>query len=277
MEMTIGGFRGTDGVPIHTIAWTGDGNGADVLLAHGYAEHSGRYVHVAQALVESGYDVHALDHVGHGRSGGAMGLVPRFSHTVDDFITHAAAVRRTAAADRPLFLLGHSFGGLVVLDAALRKALPVKAVVTSGAVLRPAVEAPALLLAIAPVASALLPTMRTVTLDANQISTLADEVRKYDEDPFNYRGGIPARTAHEIQTAAARITEALPGVDVPVLLLHGGPDAMASPEGSRVAADLIPESVLTVLEGSFHEIFNDFDRGPAIAEVIAFLDARRGS
>lgn len=274
METSIGGFRGTDGGPIHTISWTGTDAAADVLIAHGYAEHSGRYRHVAAALVDAGYDVHALDHVGHGRSGIVPGLVPSFEHVVDDFESVGTAVAE-AGGGRPLFVFGHSFGGLVVLAAAQRKTLPMAALVSSSAALLPAVEVSPVVTALAPVISALLPRTPTVKLRADEISTLAAEVAKYDEDPFNYRGAIPARTGHEIQAAGRRVMDGLDTIEVPVLLVHGTADKIVSPEGSRIAAAKIADSVLTEYEGSFHEVFNDFDRGPAIAEVVAFFDSKR--
>lgn len=274
MDTSIGGFRGADGGPIHTISWTGPDSTADVVLAHGYAEHSGRYRHVAAALVESGYDVHALDHVGHGRSGIVPGLVPSFEHVVDDFESVGTAVAE-AGDGRPLFLFGHSFGGLVVLAAAARNSLPVAALVSSSAALLPAVDVSPVVTALAPVISALLPRTPTVKLQADQISTLEAEVAKYDEDPFNHRGAIPARSAHEIQTAGRRVMDALGSITAPVLLVHGTDDKIVSPEGSRIAAAKIADSVLTEYEGSFHEVFNDFDRGPAIAEVVAFYDSKR--
>lgn len=275
METRIGGFRGADGGAIHTISWTGPDTTADVVLAHGYAEHSFRYAPVAAALVDAGYDVHALDHVGHGRSGIVRGLVPSFEHVVDDFEALGAAVSEGASAPRPVFLFGHSFGGLVVLAAAERKNLPIAAVLASAAVLRPAVEVSSVVSALAPVASMLLPRAPTVTLDSSLVSSLQDEVDKYDADPFNHRGPIPARTAHEIQSAGRRVEADLAAIDAPVLLIHGTEDGLAAIEGSRAAADAIPDSVLTEYEGSYHEILNDFDRGPAVAEVITFFDSKR--
>lgn len=274
MKTSIGGFRGADGGAIHTISWTGDTTTADVVLAHGYAEHSARYEHVAAALVDAGYDVHALDHVGHGRSGIVRGLVPSFEHVVDDYESVANAVAE-AGGGRPLFLFGHSFGGLVVLASAERGTLPAAAVLCSAPALIPTVSVSAVLTAIAPVVSAILPRTPTVTLDSEQISTIAAEVTKYDEDPFNYRGAIPARSAHEIQSAASRIAMHYGDITAPVLFVHGTDDRIASPEGSRAAAAAVKGAVLTEFEGSYHEIFNDFDRGPAIAEVIAFFDSKR--
>lgn len=274
METSIGGFRGADGGAIHTISWTGDETTADVLLAHGYAEHSGRYEHVASALVDAGYDVHALDHVGHGRSGIVRGLVPSFEHVVDDYENLGNAVVEVGGG-RPLFLFGHSFGGLVVLASAMRATLPASAVLCSAPALIPAVAVSPVLNALAPVVSMVAPRAPTITLDSSQISTLTDEVAKYDDDPFNYRGAIPARTGHEIQSAARRILDHLADIHLPVLLVHGTKDEIASPEGSRAAAAGIEDSVLTEYEGSYHEIFNDFDRGPAIAEVIAFFESKR--
>ena len=65
---TEGTLTAFDGLTIFHQAWLPDGDpGAVVMLIHGLGEHSGRYAHVAEALTDAGYAVHALDHRGHGQ------------------------------------------------------------------------------------------------------------------------------------------------------------------------------------------------------------------
>ncbi|MBP9067228.1 MAG: alpha/beta hydrolase, partial [Candidatus Microthrix sp.] len=75
---------------MHTIRWTPDAQPAtqptaEILLVHGYGEHSGRYEHVAQRLCDAGFAVTSLDHRGHGRTTGVeRGTVDNFDLLVDD-------------------------------------------------------------------------------------------------------------------------------------------------------------------------------------------------
>jgi alpha-beta hydrolase superfamily lysophospholipase len=86
-----------------------------VVLSHGYAEHSGRYAHVARRLTDAGYAVYVLDHRGHGRSDGARAILSRFEHVRAD-LRELVRRAREAHPDLPTVLLGHSLGGLIALD-----------------------------------------------------------------------------------------------------------------------------------------------------------------
>jgi acylglycerol lipase len=110
-------FRGCGGLEIVYRRWWPDVSAAPargtVVIAHGLAEHAGRYGHVAERLVGSGFDVWAPDHRGHGRSAGRRVYVERFATFGADLET-----LRLLAADRcpgPQFLLGHSMGGAIAL------------------------------------------------------------------------------------------------------------------------------------------------------------------
>src|SRR3954452_17559209 len=93
-------------------AWSTEHPRADVVLAHGYAEHSGRYAHVAAALNAAGCDVWALDHRGHGRSAGERGNIESWEAVVADL---DLLVDLAAAGGRPVFLVGHSMGGAIAV------------------------------------------------------------------------------------------------------------------------------------------------------------------
>ena len=82
---------------------------ASVCLVHGFAEHSGRYLHVAEALVLAGLEVHFLDLRGFGYSGGARASCP-----VDQLHKDVHSLLRQASDSIPVFLLGFSMGGMLV-------------------------------------------------------------------------------------------------------------------------------------------------------------------
>src|SRR2546428_14096911 len=56
------------------------------VLVHGLGEHGGRYQHLAAWFTPLGATVYAMDHRGHGRSGGPRGHAPSLDplpHDID--------------------------------------------------------------------------------------------------------------------------------------------------------------------------------------------------
>lgn len=132
MKWREGEFTGVADLALYRQAWVPDGEARSVaVLVHGLAEHSGRYPHVAARLVTEGHAVHALDHRGHGRSGGPRALIDRFDHVVRDLdkLVDAAA---SAHPDVPVVMLGHSVGGLVATYYALEQGERLAALALSG-------------------------------------------------------------------------------------------------------------------------------------------------
>ena len=71
METSSIRLAAEDGVELFVYRWTPDGPPrAVVQIAHGLAEHGGRYARLAGALTAAGYAVYADDHRGHGRTAG---------------------------------------------------------------------------------------------------------------------------------------------------------------------------------------------------------------
>src|SRR5216684_2964352 len=84
-----------------------------VLFLTGWSDHAGRWVPAAARLRDAGYATFVLDQRGHGRSGGRRGHLSRFSQLLGDLQAFRRAVRQRQ--DVPQVLVGHGFGGLVVL------------------------------------------------------------------------------------------------------------------------------------------------------------------
>ncbi len=247
-----------------------------VVLVHGAHEHGGRYAHVAERLGRSGYASYAPDHPGHGRSPGRRGDIGSLDAAVDGVAT---VVR--AAADRhpgvPVFVYGHSLGGLVALQYLTGR--PHERV-AGGVVSAPALDtstATPLQRLVAPVLSRVAPGLGVLTLDAEAVSRDPDVVAAYRADPLNHTGRMVARTGTEIMVGAAAMPARLRGLTLPLLVLHGGGDRMMPPSASEVVREHAGSVDLTVRiwAGLAHEPHNEPEKDQVLDEVVTWLDAHR--
>lgn len=272
-EHVEGTFPGAAGGSVFWQSWTPDSPKGVVVIAHGLAEHSGRYAHVAERFADAGYAVYALDHRGHGKTDGTRANVDRFAYVrgdLDTLLTQARGER----PGLPMFLLGHSLGGLIALDYLVaRGASGLTGLVLSGAAVDPSVGS-AIQRKLAGVLSALTPNLGVLALDATAVSRDPAEVEKYVNDPLNYHGKIRARTGAESLAAVERVVAGLPRIALPVLVLHGTADRLTSPGGSKLIAERIgsADKTLTLYDGLFHEIFNEPERDAVLGDVVTWLD-----
>lgn len=262
------------GARLHCKAWLPAGPPkAIVLLAHGYAEHLGRYEHVAARLNGSGYGVYAVDHWGHGSSDGVPGFVPAFSVYVDGVAALLERVK-TAHTGVPRILLGHSMGGLIAAATLLRFQHEFAAAVLSGPAIKAAQEPPALTIAIAKLLSRIAPRLGVLQLDSSLVSRDPQVVAAYRADPLVYKGKVGARLGaemftamHEVQANAARIT-------LPILLLHGAQDGLTAPAGSEFLYQHVgsADKNLRLYPGLYHEIFNEPEQQQVLGDMVAWMD-----
>lgn len=276
MPHAEGMFPGALGGRTYWQSWTPDEPKAIVVLVHGVAEHSSRYVHVAERLNRDGYAVYGVDHRGHGASSGVRGDIGRFAATVADLHT----VRRLAESTLPglpVFVLGHSLGGLIALDYVTGTGGDgLAGVVLSGTAIDPSIGT-RLERRLAPVLSALVPRLGIVALDATSISRDSDVVSAYRADPLVYSGKVRARTAAETLRAITRVTRALDRLRLPVLVMHGGEDRIANPAGANELVRSIGSSdtTLRLYDGFYHEIFNEPGREQVFTDLVQWLDDHR--
>ncbi len=239
---------------------------AIVVIAHGYAEHSGRYDHVGAALAEAGLATWALDHAGHGLSkGDTRGDVGSVEHAVsdlDDFVSLASA----SAPSLPVFLIGHSMGGMLAVAYAEEHQDRLAGVVVTG----PAVvlgEMIAGLLELEEIPA--VPLGEFVSRDPGVATA-------YDEDPLNYHGPMPREVLREAPARIEAVRSRLGEITVPVLAMHGEQDALAPMQGSIdvIVGVSSGDRTLRIWPGLYHEIFNEPERDRVIAEVIRWITER---
>jgi alpha-beta hydrolase superfamily lysophospholipase len=271
-----GELTGVGGVRLYRQAWVPDGvlRGA-VVLAHGLSEHSSRYQHVAARLCGGGFAVHAMDQRGHGRSQGPRALVE-----VDDLIADLdSLVQATAAAHPgvPLFLLGHSVGGLLAAEYAIRHQQKLHGLILSAPLAALEAASPMTRLT-ARVISAVAPQLGLVEINSALVSRDPAVVQAYDSDPLVYRGKLPARTVSQLASAVGSLPERARAITLPVLIMYGSGDHLVPPAGSVMldAAISSQDKTLKVYDGLFHEIFNEPEQAGVLDDLCAWLSAHAG-
>jgi alpha-beta hydrolase superfamily lysophospholipase len=276
MKHREGHFTGPRDASIYYQIWSPDTPPrALIVLAHGAAEHSRRYERFAQHFVPHGYAIVAADQPGHGRSDGTPGYIERF----DDFTATLDGLRAEVATEYagvPQILLGHSMGGLVSTLYLLDHQQDFIGCVLSGPAIRTEVEPGLIQRTTIRVLSTLAPRSGVLQLDARGVSRDPVEVERYRNDPLNYTGKLSARFVAELFDAMQRIQARAREICLPLLMLHGGDDAMASPSGSQFLAAEVSsiDKTLTIYPGLYHEIFNEPEHEQVFADVLRWCEDR---
>lgn len=268
-------LRSRDGLALYYRVWRPEAPRAVLTLAHGYAEHGGRYQAFGRFLAGRGVAVGVLDQRGHGKSEGERANVRRFDELVDDLSDFDAQLERAWPA-LPRFLMGHSVGGVVAAQLALAQPARFRGLVLSSPYLQNAVRVPGALLALAGTLSRFAPSLPTLKLDPALLARDPEVGAAYARDPLVYTGGTKARIGREQLKAGAAVLARATELTLPLLVLHGEADAVADAEGSRalVARSGSSDKTLCLYPGGYHELLNDSGRERAQAEIAAWLEAR---
>jgi alpha-beta hydrolase superfamily lysophospholipase len=273
MKHAEGKFKGLKGLNLYYQCWLPDKSPKAVLLvAHGLAEHSGRYKNLVDYFVPKGYAVYSFDYRGHGKSEGMVCYVDRFSDYLTDLKTFFDIVRK-AHKDARIFLVGHSLGATIATGYAIEHQKELAGLILSGPSLVATTSVSPALLAIAGVVSACLPKMGVTVLDASTISQDQAVVDAYVNDPLVFRGKIPARTGAELARMWKALPEQMSKIKLPILIMQGTADQLANPESSKLLYERVgsKDKTLKLYEGFYHEIFNEPEHKKVMADVEAWL------
>ena len=271
-------IESADGTSLFIQSWASTQHEQDraiVAVVHGWNEHGGRYKNLVNALVPHGIRVMTVDLRGNGQSAGQRGHIEAWAdyrHDVEAFLADIRAHHPTS----PLFLYGHSMGGLVVLEAVLRAPnLPLRGVITSSPFLSepnlPAVVKWLLrrLATIAPRLS-LNPGAPTAT-----ISRDPSVVAAYIADPYAHNRTTP-RTAVELERTQHWVQAHAMELHYPYLLFYGTADALVPPQMSEKLFEQVASADKTchAYEGAYHETINDLCKDEVLADTRAWIEAR---
>lgn len=262
MKHLEGKFKGQDDFNIYYQSWLPDHEPKAVLLvAHGYAEHSGRYANVVGYFVPRNCAVYALDHRGHGRSDGKIDEIRDFSDFIADLKVFFDMVRREHP-DTKIFLVGHSMGSLISLLYVLQYQRELAGLITSGGGMA------------TPGSPPMPPRPANQPLDSSMLSHDPGVIKAYENDPLVYRGPIPAGLQSEMSQQSRHLSENVGQITLPVLIMAG--DDVADGARSQVLYDFIGSSDKTIKRypGLRHEIFNEPEHPQVLADMESWLEAR---
>jgi alpha-beta hydrolase superfamily lysophospholipase len=272
-----------DGTRLFMQSWMpDDAPRAVVAVVPGWSDHSGRYGNLVEALVPQKIGVYGLDLRGHGQSDGQRGHVNQWDEYLHDVHTYLNKLEQDYP-DTPLFLMGHSMGGLVVMSYAIhhpdRKLYGI--VVSSPLLAEPNVSPVigALTRGLSGVLSRVAPRLSLDPgTDPNAVSRDPEVVARYEADPLGHNRATP-RFAVEMRKTQQFILANLDAICYPLLLFYGSDDALVPPHVSREIFALVGAADKTRHEyaDNRHEPINDLDKERVLSDIAAWLFARIGS
>jgi alpha-beta hydrolase superfamily lysophospholipase len=253
---------------------------AILLVVHGLAEHSGRYLHVLDHFANAGFDCWAHDYRGHGQSPGLRVHVREF----DEFLTDLEAARRLVGegqSELPLFLVGHSQGGLIVLREALTNPQGLQGIVVSSPFLgmHPDAAPPAALHMVANIVSTFAPKlMFSKVAEPSALSRDPKVPEAYIADPL-VSTTVSARWFTSVLRAHADTLARASSLSLPALVMQSGDDRLTDPAATRSWVSHAPADLVEYVEweGLYHEMFNEPEKEEVFARVEQWLGERLGS
>jgi alpha-beta hydrolase superfamily lysophospholipase len=275
MNHIEGSFKGVRNTDIYYQAWLPKGEVQAVLLVvHGLGEHCGRYMNVVNHFVPLGYAVYGLDHIGHGKSGGVREVVERFTDYTDTLKVYHEMVKAWQTG-KPIFLLGHSMGGLIASYYLLDHQASFRGAVISAPLVKVSDSISQATIIMGKVLSALAPKMGLLALDTKGISRDPEVVEAYVNDPLVFHGKTPARLAAELLKAMLRVTAEADKISLPFIVVQGSEDKLVDPGGAQTLYDKASskDKTIKVYEGLYHEVFNEPERARVLKDVETWLAA----
>lgn len=267
-------FAGCGDTKLYGQAWLPDGGSrAVIVISHGLGEHGGRYAELASRLVEKGFAVYALDHRGHGRSGGARANIERFDYVVSDLGAFVGRAQRHHPG-LPVILLGHSMGGAIALGCALKYEKALRALVLSAPALAVAEEPSMFKRLTVRMLASLRPDAGVMKIAARAISRDSSVVRAYESDPMVFHGAIPARTVEELLEAMHKLRDRAHELRLPVLIQHGSADELVPLAAAQLVYQhlgLERRRTVRIYNGLYHEIYNEPEKERVIRDLVSWL------
>lgn len=270
-----GWFTAADGRPIFRRSLAPDRPRAIVLVVHGLSEHSGRYKHVMEHLAARGFACFAQDHRGHGRSARTLGDLESLDAVVGDLaVLHRDAL--AAFPGLPVFLLGHSMGGLISTLYAQRTD-GLRGAVLNAAAMDVPDDVPVVVQKAARVLGKLTPRLGVQPFyKPHELTHDPAVVEAVERDPLFYKGRLRARTGAELLAGIRSAVRGLAQLEAPILVTHGSEDrtvplrASEALFGGAASAD----KTFRLFEGMFHEVHNEPGRDEVLAVWSGWLEDR---
>ena len=243
-----------------------------VVIVHGFNSHSGEYAWVASQFVGSGLAVYAADLRGRGKSDGERFFVNKFADWVSD-VAEVVSLAKSREPGLPVFLLGHSAGGVVSCIYTLEHQTELAGLVCES--FAHEVPAPDFALAVFKGLSHVAPHAHILRLKNEDFSRDPQVVQSKNSDPLIAHEIQPTQTLAEMVRADDRLRREFPLITLPVLILHGTADKATRASGSQRFYEMAGsrDKTLKLYDGHFHDLLNDVDKEIVMADIKSWVDA----
>ncbi len=266
-------IEGVGGLKIFLRSWRPAGTTRGVVvIVHGFNAHSGQYVWAAEQFVGDGLAVYALDLRGRGKSDGERYYVSALADYVSD-VAMVVALAKSREPDLPVFLLGHSAGGVVACIYTLENQEEFDGLICESFAYQ--VPAPDFAIAALKGLSHLAPHAHVLHLKNEDFSRDPAIVAEMNADPLIAHETQPTQTVAELARADDRLKKEFPLITLPLLILHGTADKATRPSGSQFFYETAGSSdkTLKLYEGHYHDLLRDLGREEVMADIRGWLAA----
>jgi acylglycerol lipase len=267
-------IEGKSGLRIFTRHWEAAGPArASLVICHGVNSHGGQYLRAAEEFASRGFSVTALDLRGRGKSEGERFYIDSIDDYVSD-LSQAIELGRSRHPELPMYLLGHSAGGVTSVTYALDHQDRLDGLICESFAFR--VYAPNFALKLLEGASHVLPHAHVLRLKMEDFSRDPDWVAQLNADPLTLGEVQPVQTVASFARAGERFEREFSRITLPVFILHGTADKATRPDGSQEFFDKAgsADKTLKLYEGHYHDLLNDFGREQVMDDIVAWIEAR---
>jgi len=251
---------------------------AVILLVHGLGEHSSRYSNLLDCLLPQNYAVYSWDHIGHGRSDGDRKFITHFSDFTQVITQYLTEIKQQHP-DLPLYLFGHSMGGLIATHYLIDHQQEFAGTILSAPALKVIGGVPPLKRYGGKLMSAIFPKYGMSSIQGQYISRDPLVVELANNDPLVEKGKTSVRLLAELVDAMARVNKEAHHIRLPMLILQGTDDLIVDPAGADRLYQLISseDKTLKIYNGLYHELINEPEKDEVLADITEWLNKQQNS
>jgi acylglycerol lipase len=235
-------------------------------------------MNVVSHFVPSGYAVYGIDHIGHGKSDGERVFVERFQDYTKPLKKYFDMIREWQP-EKPIFLFGHSIGGLISAAYLLEHQDELSGAVLSGPGIKVPDNISQTTIFVGNILSIIMPKAGLIQLDAESISRDPAVVDAYVNDPLVYTGKTTARLGAELHKTMRHVTEYATEIKLPIMIVQGSDDKLVDPSGAQLLYDLVgsEDKTIKIYDGFYHEVFNEPEHELVLNDIKTWLEAHLGA
>ncbi len=276
IDIAIKYITNQDGETFFTQRWIPEAPKALIILVHGFGDYSGRYSHVVNYFAREGFAIATYDQRGHGRSDGRRGDIDSFEQLVQDLNSFVWETRHEVLPGTPVFIVAMSVGALIAVNYAVQHPKEIDGLILVSPAFELRVRTPAWMRRFGEKLVKFLPRLKVKTpFDAHDLTRDEDVVNAYYQDPFVFQY-FTLRTCQILLDATALVMPLAFRLRQPILLIQPKGDPLCSSEATHRFFMQLADArkKLRLIDGNFHEPFNDPVRGEIMEEVAQWIEAQ---